>query len=174
MKITTTKTLIAIGLLCFSASSMAQWQWVDRSGRKVFSDQPPPTDIPERSIIKRPGGVSAPVSMATGNEEKASTSESASAPRLTPEQQKEKEEKAKEEAQRKDEEAKEAAKRKAEEAKNAQAKKENCDRARTALSTLQSGIRIRTVDAKGEHTILDDKARATEEARIRKDIADNC
>ena len=169
MKITTTKTLIAIGLLCFSASSMAQWQWVDRSGRKVFSDQPPPTDIPERSIIKRPGVGSTPVSMASGNEEKASASEpAASATPATPEQSKE--EKAKEEAQRKDEEAK----RKAEEAKIAQAKKENCTRARTALSTLQSGIRIRTVDAKGQHSIMDDKARAAEETRIRIDIADTC
>ena len=169
MKITTTKTLIAIGLLCFSASSMAQWQWVDRSGRKVFSDQPPPADISERSIIKRPGAGSAPVRIATGNEEKASASApAASAASSTPQQSKE--EKAKEEAQRKDEEAK----RKAEEAKIAQAKKENCNRARTALSTLQSGIRIRTVDTKGQHSIMDDKARAAEETRIRKDIADNC
>ena len=169
MKITTTQTLIAIGLLCFSASSMAQWQWVDRSGRKVFSDQPPPADISERNILKRPGVGSTPVSMASGNEEKASASaQTASAAPSAPEQSKE--EKAKEEAQRKDEEAK----RKAEEAKIAQAKKENCTRARTALSTLQSGIRIRTVDAKGQHSIMDDKARAAEEARIRKDIAENC
>ena len=102
MKITTTKTLIAIGLLCFSASSMAQWQWVDRSGRKVFSDQPPPADISERNILKRPGVGSTPVSMASGNEEKASASaQTASAAPSAPEQSKE--EKAKEEAQRKDE-----------------------------------------------------------------------
>ena len=33
----------------------AQWQWIDKDGHKVFSDRAPPTDIPDKNILKRPG-----------------------------------------------------------------------------------------------------------------------
>ena len=35
--------------------SLAQWQWIDKDGRKVFSDQSPPADIPAKNILKQPG-----------------------------------------------------------------------------------------------------------------------
>ena len=174
MKAKTAKSLIAIGLLCISASSMAQWQWVDRTGRKVFSDQPPPADIPEKSILKRPGGSARSLTV-VDSEEKASAPEqpasaarapqaNASEPALSPAEKKKQQEEA----------AREAAKRKAEEEKIAKAKKENCERAKSSLETLKTGIRIRTVNSKGEHTILDDKARAAEEVRLRKAVAESC
>ncbi|WP_216088085.1 DUF4124 domain-containing protein, partial [Shigella flexneri] len=31
-------------------------QWVDKDGRKVFSDRPPPVDVPAKNILKQPGG----------------------------------------------------------------------------------------------------------------------
>ncbi|MFX6884193.1 DUF4124 domain-containing protein, partial [Acinetobacter baumannii] len=37
----------------------AQWQWIDKDGRKVFSDRPPPQEIPEKNILKQPGGTRA-------------------------------------------------------------------------------------------------------------------
>ena len=33
---------------------MAQWQWTDQDGRKVFSDRPPPADVPPARILKQP------------------------------------------------------------------------------------------------------------------------
>lgn len=66
IRTSTTKSLIAAGLLCIASSSMAQWQWLDRSGRKVFSDRPPPADISEKNIIKRPGA--APVTVINDTE----------------------------------------------------------------------------------------------------------
>ncbi len=39
------------GMFCVAAQ--AQWQWLDHSGRKVYSDQPPPTDIPLKNILKQ-------------------------------------------------------------------------------------------------------------------------
>jgi len=33
----------------------AQWQWIDKDGRKVFSDRPPPSDIAPNRILKQPG-----------------------------------------------------------------------------------------------------------------------
>lgn len=34
--------------------ALAQWQWTDEHGRPVFSDLPPPKDIPPERIIQRP------------------------------------------------------------------------------------------------------------------------
>lgn len=174
MKAKTAKSLIAIGLLCISASSMAQWQWVDRSGRKVFSDQPPPADIPEKSILKRPGSNVRSLTVANDEEKASAAAQPASAARAPQANASEPGLSPAEKKKQQEEEAREAAKRKAEEEKIAKAKKENCDRAKSSLETLKAGVRIRTVNSKGEHTVLDDQARAAEEARIRKVMAESC
>src|SRR5438067_13527630 len=44
-------------LACAAAPlALAQWHWIDKDGRKVFSDQAPPPDVPAGKILKRPGG----------------------------------------------------------------------------------------------------------------------
>ncbi len=48
---------LLLALACtWSLGASAQWQWIDKDGRKVFSDRAPPLDIPEKSILKQPGG----------------------------------------------------------------------------------------------------------------------
>ncbi len=174
IRTSTTKSLIAAGLLCIASSSMAQWQWLDRSGRKVFSDRPPPADISEKNIIKRPGAA-APVTVINDTEtgaaapnESSLAASHASAPQPPASAQKEK---AAAELKKQQEEA---ARRKAEDEKMAKMRAENCQRAKTALATLKTGVRLSTVDAKGERSIMDDKARATEEKRLNEAIATNC
>ena len=173
IRTSTTKSLIAAGLLCIASSSMAQWQWLDRSGRKVSSDRPPPADISEKNIIKRPGAA-APVTVINDTEPGAVPNESslaashASAPLPPASAQKEK---AAAELKKQQEEA---ARRKAEDEKMAKLRAENCQRAKTALATLKTGVRLSTVDAKGERSIMDDKARATEEKRLNEAITTNC
>ena len=174
MKLALRKTLIATGLLCLATSSMAQWQWVDRSGRKVFSDRPPPAEVPARNIVKRPGNASVPITIVSNDGDAApdtakpaadaAPQAAASAPRPTAAQQK----------QQQEEEARQTAQRKAEEARIAKAKEENCQRARTALATLKTGVRLSTVNAKGEYAVMDANARATEEARLNEAVAANC
>ena len=45
---------LLVALACFwSAGAMAQWQWLDKDGRKVFSDRPP-QDIAQDKILKQP------------------------------------------------------------------------------------------------------------------------
>ena len=48
-----------IGLLALACTlplaAVAQWQWLDKDGRKVFSDKSPPPDIPAKNILKQPG-----------------------------------------------------------------------------------------------------------------------
>src|SRR5437868_8060250 len=51
-------TLVATACLAAALATSvawAQWQWVDKDGRKVFSDQPPPPGTPSDKILKRPG-----------------------------------------------------------------------------------------------------------------------
>src|SRR5215207_8314709 len=110
-------------------SASAQWQWIDKDGRKVFSDQPPPADLPEKNILKRAGPpprVAVAPATATPAADAAAPSAATRATAPVPVKpagvDKELEEKA-----RKAEEA-EKAKRAAEEQKMAQAKAENCQR----------------------------------------------
>ncbi|MEP6823631.1 MAG: DUF4124 domain-containing protein, partial [Ramlibacter sp.] len=141
------RTLL-IGLACtVPALAFAQWQWIDKDGRKVFSDQSPPADIPAKNIIKQPGGRAAsPVAAAPATDaasapaSAARASTSASAPKVTGKD-KELEEK------KKAAEAAEAAKKKADDEKLAKERAENCARAKQAKATLDTGERIARLNA---------------------------
>ena len=55
-----------------------------------------------------------------------------------------------------------------------QIKQENCERARTALRTLESGQRISSVDKEGERYHLDEQQIAAETQRARESVQKNC
>ncbi len=168
-------------LLAFAAvTASAQWQWVEKDGRKIFSDRPPPAEIAEKDILKRPAGAARAASpqatTAPGSETLAGTkpmvaptapAAKASAPKLSGKD-------AELEAKKKKADDEEAAKRKAEEEKVAKTKAENCDRAKNGLSTLQSGVRMASVNAKGEREIFDDAKRASETKRAQEIIDSSC
>ena len=62
------KTLLALvagSTIAFSA--MAQWQWIDKDGRKVFSDRLPPVEIQDKDILKRPGVSVRPTAVAAAD-----------------------------------------------------------------------------------------------------------
>jgi hypothetical protein len=56
----------------------------------------------------------------------------------------------------------------------AKARAENCERAKRAKATLDTGIRIATTNAKGEREIMDDKARGDEARRMDETIRSDC
>jgi hypothetical protein len=160
--------LVVLATLASSAA-LAQWQWVDGTGRKVFSDTPPPSTLPEKSILKRPGLRTPAVSAATtptGTEVAASTS-TVAAPKLSVRDEQL-------EARKKQAEEAEQAKKKAEEERQAKARAEHCERAKRAKATLDSGIRIATTNAKGEREIMDDSGRAAEAKRLDDLIRTDC
>lgn len=64
--------------------------------------------------------------------------------------------------------------RKLEEERISKLKADNCERARLAQKTLDSGVRIARTNAKGEREIMDDAARAVEAKRIQTIIASDC
>lgn len=170
------RTSIAATLLVCATSSMAQWQWLDAGGRKVFSDRPPPADIPPKNIIKRPG-YNPPASvivLPAESKEAAAPANRASEPASAAASPKPSTSEQKAAVEQKKKEAEEARLKKAEEEKIAKARAENCQRAKTALATLKTGTRIATANAKGEKQIMDDSSRAAEEKRLNGVIASDC
>jgi hypothetical protein len=157
---------LVLGCVCLlPLSASAQWQWIDKSGKKVFSDQAPPPDIPEKNILRRAGS---PPPARTGFSSAAPKAREAAAAPKPPAVDKELEEKTKK-AQ-----AEEKAKQAAEAEKNAKIKSENCERARQGKATFDSGIRVAKVNAKGEREIMDDTARAAEQKRLQSIIESDC
>ncbi len=153
---------VATTLVCTGAA--AQWQWLDGSGRKVFSDTPPPPSIPEKNILKRAGPpATSPVAIAPA----APTAATAAAPQISGRDEQL-------EAKKKQAEAQEQALKKAEAQKIAKARQDNCERAKRSKTTLESGVRMATTNAKGEREIMDDAARATETKRINEIIQSSC
>lgn len=163
--------LLMISACFFSLAASAQWQWIDKDGRKVFSDRAPPIDVLDKNILKRPSGRSTPAlttNTASSPALPASAPlDAASTPKLSGINKELLENK------KKAEEA-ETAKRKAEEEKVLKAKIENCALAKQAKTTFDSGIRIARTNEKGEREVMDDVARAAELKRIQSIIHSDC
>lgn len=156
-----------------STAAMAQWQWLDKDGRKVFSDRAPPPGIPDKNILKRPGGPR--VVPALTNQDNADPTQSIPAPAQAATSAPKISGVDKELADKKKKaEQEEAAKRKAEEDKQAKAKADNCARAKQAKASFDSGVRLARVNKDGEREILDDATRATESQRIQTIMDTDC
>ncbi len=163
-------SLAAICLLTIASLAQAQWAWKGNDGRMVFSDQPPPAGVADKDISRRPPGSRASIAAAEPVISSASTgvtSTTATAPKPSgkdPEL-----EKRKKEAQ-----AKEATAKKAEEEKVSAAKSDNCERAKRAKASFDSGARVATTNAKGEREIMSEAQRAEETKRLQGIIASDC
>lgn len=168
-RLAATALVALIGLTMATPASATLWKWRD-GGRIVFSDRPPPANIPDRAILERPTGMergAVPPSPSGPSlvDPKPAPIVAAPASAAT--------EPALEAKLRKGAEEK-AAKQKAEEAKLASARADNCLRAKGQLKLLDDGIRIARTNQQGEREILDDKQRAEEQARVRKIITNDC
>ena len=156
----------------FAVTAVAQWQWVEKDGRKVFSDRSPPAEIQDKDILKRPPGAvrTAVVTDAIA----AAAVKPASAPILKASAPKLSSKDAELEAKKKKADDEEIFRKKAEEDKLAKAKAENCERAKSSLATLQSGVRMASTNAKGEREIYDDAKRQSETKRTQDIIDSSC
>jgi hypothetical protein len=155
--------LLAAALLALTAlPAQAQWKWRDKSGQITASDLPPPRDIPDKDVLQRPD-----LSARRAATSPAAVASAASAP-----------------ARPAADTELEARKRASEQEKQVQAqadeerlkaqRAENCRRARSHASALESGQRIARINEKGEHEVIDDKGRADEMRRAREVIASDC
>ncbi|MDZ4075937.1 MAG: DUF4124 domain-containing protein [Hylemonella sp.] len=156
------RPLICLALCLYALTASAQWQWMDKDGRKVFSDRAPPSDIPEKNILKRPGSRGSTPTPAVAP---AAAPGVAAAPAGIDKSLQEK---------KKQVEDAEVAKRKADEERNARAMADTCSRTQQAKSGLDSGARMARTNEKGEREFMDEAARAAEGERLQGIINENC
>lgn len=157
------RPLIVLAACLYALTASAQWQWLDKDGRKVFSDRPPPADVPDKNILKRPGNRSStlPAPAAPSTPAAASGTPQAGVDKSLQEK-------------RQQAEAAEAAKRKEEEERNARIRAENCSRAQQAKAGVDTGMRMARVNEKGEREFMDEAATAAESQRLQTIINENC
>ena len=167
--------LCLVAFACvWSAGAMAQWQWINKDGRKVFSDRPPPLEIPEKDILRQPNQRIAPVAPVAADAQSAPsspTSKPAAASSAKGTDKVLEERKAKAEAEA---EAAKAATDKADQQKLAADRAENCTRAKQAKASLDSGQLMKHTNAKGEQVFMDDASRAAERKRAQSVIDADC
>lgn len=152
-------------LCCVTTGAFAQWQWIDKDGHKVFSDRPPPQDVPEKNILKQPRAAGMPAQAAApaaSDTKAAAPTEAASGKDRRLEENKAKAE------------ATEAAKKQADEQRQAQARADNCARAKRVKTQLADGQLVGHVNAKGERSFMDDATRQAEQRRADEIIASDC
>lgn len=176
----TQQLLLALAFSACSSSVFAQWQWIDETGRKVFSDRPPPAHISPKQIVKQPPGTPQAVDKvlypSPANELPAPVAPAAptpASPAPEPSAKEDAENAAHDkalEAQRKADEAE----RKKQEDLQAKARQENCQRARAAQASLQSGGLVTYVNEKGERGIMTEERRQADLQRAQKIVKDNC
>ncbi len=170
------KLILALASGSFALTAVAQWQWIDKDGRKVYSDRAPPNDLPAQNILQHPAPKPPPRKASAPGEgagaESAAAAASAAAPKGNAPKISGKDTEL--EARKKETEDKEAAAKKTEDDKRTRARADNCERAKKALVTMQSGVRISTASAKGEREFMDDTARAAEVKHLQSVVDGDC
>lgn len=164
---------VALALACgaLPLAATAQWQWVEKDGRKVFSDKAPPPDIPAKNIVRQPG-MRAPLAgpdavSATASATPAPAPSAANVPKLAGKE-------SELENRRKQALAAESDKKKAQENEDKTAQADSCRRSRESKAAFESGVRVARTNDRGEREILDDSARAVELQRVQAVITRDC
>lgn len=136
----------------------------------MFSDRPPPTEILDKDILKRPHGRSAsvqPPSAPTDSPAAQAAKKASQSPQLSRIDKELLEKK-------KQADAAETEKKKAEDEKVLKARVENCALAKQAKATFDSGVRVSRTNEKGEREVMDEAARAAEVKRIQSVMDADC
>lgn len=156
--------LLAILLIPAAAQAQA-YKWRDEKGSTVYSDKPPPPNIPPGNVLQAPklkqsapDAVSAKGGAATGGAK-------VNAPLTLAEREAESKKR-----------AAEAAKKSLDDGKKAEqetARLDGCRQLRTQLASLDSGQRQVRFDEKGERFFLNDAQMSAEKAKVSQDLMAN-
>ena len=138
--------VLACALAASTAAFGQLYKWVDKDGKVTYSDQPPPAQQSKQLNLST-GQPSAPVRSAVEMDKEIEKGRA---------------------------EAREKAKVAAEKERKAEVDEQNCKAARAYLKTVESGVRVSTVDDKGDQVILDDEQIAAERAKAQKAVAEAC
>lgn len=153
--------LLVLAMVFLPVAHATQWKWLDAQGKVQYSDRPPPGDVPDKNILKRPASQS---TVARSTPPAATSSSAVSGNGKDPELEKKKRE----------QDASEDAKAKAAEERQAQKRAESCEKARKYERALDQGLRVVRSNDKGEREFLDEKGVAEERARTRQVINSDC
>lgn len=147
--------LAVAALFVTTAANAGIYQWKDENGKTVFSDKPPvgAARLPRKTESETP----AP----------APTAAPAAAPQKTTADREM-------EFRKRTQESQEKAEKAQKEQTAAAAKKDNCERARRYLQTLESGERVSLRDDKGERYYMEDAQRQQEISKARQTAQTDC
>lgn len=129
------------------------YQWKDKSGQIVYSDNPPAGNVPWRMLRRDAVG-------------EVNITPSSSGGKTTADRELESKKRQQEQTEKQAKSDKEGS--------DAKAKAQNCEVAKNQMAALESGQRVARFNAQGEREFLDDAQRAAEVERTRKVIADSC
>jgi len=156
------RILIFCMTLAFAAVAAAQlYRWVDKDGRVHYTATPPPAGAQSRTLSEPPAAPAAGAPPAD-----AASKDARKGP-LTPAEQEQ-------EFRKRQLETQKAREKEAQSAKDAETKQQNCERARGALATFESGQRVSRTNAQGERYYLDDEGRSRETEAARQAVRDWC
>lgn len=156
------KTMAGAALLAYAALAQAQYMWIDAKGLKQYSDRPPPPSVPLKDILKAPKGQLSADNLPAAETAPPATA-AAPAPKAAPSVADREADYVKRQKDKAEQDKKAGA-----EKEHADAVAENCDRARNAKRSLDSGARIGITDKNGERGFMDDAQRAAESAKVDK------
>jgi Domain of unknown function (DUF4124) len=160
------RPLLLATLLAFSAfsasSAFAQYQWRDANGQMIISDQPPPASVKPSQIIKS-APMPVPVAAAPKVEAKDAKVATAKGPLTTADKELEFQKRRKEQA--------ESQKTGAEKQAAAEQKAKHCETLQQKLRTLDSGLKISSVQKNGELAAMEAADREMESSKTRRELA---
>ncbi|MBI5751558.1 MAG: DUF4124 domain-containing protein [Hydrogenophilales bacterium] len=145
-------------LISVAIASPGIYKWVDEKGVTHYSETPPPSEQKAKKIEVKPPS---PVSGAEGGGGEGKSWQQK-------EQEFQKRQAEREEARKQQEAADTAARR------EAKIREERCATAKHNLETLQMRTPVYRTDEKGERVYVDDRVRAAEIARMKKEIETYC
>ena len=138
--------VLACALAASTAAFGQLYKWVDKDGKVTYSDQPPPAQQSKQLNLNT--GVASPPTRSAIERDK--------------------------EIEKGRVEAREKAKVASEKERKSEIDQENCKAARAYLKTVESGVRVSTMDDKGEQVILDDDQIAAERVKAQKAVDEAC
>lgn len=157
-------TLAAALLLAGTRPALAQYTWKDGQGQVHVSDMPPPREIPDKDVLKRPAAATRQTQAAATPASAAASASPLTKPPTDPEL----------EARRKRADTDARARARADEEAMALQRADNCARARQQLQLFDSGERLVLRNAKGERQVVDDAMRSEQTQTARRVIASDC
>jgi len=157
----TMKKILLILLTLASANVFAELRkWTDADGKVHYSDQPPPANV-KAKILR-----TTPVAGSLMNASGVAASSAPAAPKTIAE--------AEAELKKAQQAKKEIAEKAAQEQAKIEANKSKCADLQQGILTLQSGVRVQVLNAKGERTYMDDNQRQQDLAKAQQNFTTYC